>query len=53
MIPAKIKPEFPPLSFPKDRNALKPNYLTKKCKMRVFVLIKENKKFAQFNFRAP
>ena len=33
MIPAKIKSEFSPLSFPKARNALKHNYLTKKCKM--------------------
>ena len=32
MIPAKIKPEFSPLSFPSARNALKHNYLTKNAK---------------------
>ena len=33
MIPALLKSENDPLSFPKARNALKPNYLTKKCKI--------------------
>ena len=33
MIFSGIKPEFRDASFPKAKNALTPNYLTKKCKI--------------------